>query len=76
MRRQRAAHFAKAHDHHTVGKADKFRHFRGDHDDRMALIGQVAQESIDLLLGADVDAARRLIHDQDTRFREHDLGQQ
>jgi hypothetical protein len=39
-------------------------HFRADHDHGVALRRQVADQVVDLGLGADVDAARRFVHDQ------------
>ena len=41
------------------------RHLRGDHDHRDALAGELRDQPVDLGLGADVDAARRLVEDQD-----------
>src|SRR3712207_8089502 len=38
-----------------------------DHEDRHTLGRQVGDELVDLGLGADVDAARRLVQDQDAR---------
>ena len=34
--------------------------FRGVEQDRLALLGQLAQQPVDFLLGANVDAARRI----------------
>ena len=44
----------------------------------MPCCGELAHQRVDLGLGADVDAARRLVHDQDARLgreplAEHDL---
>ena len=49
-----------------------------DHDDRLALVGERVQQLVDLALGADVDAARRLVEEQDVAiaqqpFGDHDL---
>ena len=46
--------------------------------DRRALVGEPADQPVDLGLGADVDALRRLVEDDDARlerqpFAEHDL---
>ena len=55
------------HDDDTVAHAEDLRHFGGDHDNAHALIGQLAHQLVDLALRADVDAARRLIEDQNLR---------
>ena len=41
----------------------ELRQLRGDHEDRRALRAELADEPVDLGLGADVDAARRLVED-------------
>jgi hypothetical protein len=56
------------HDHNTVANSDDFRHLRGDHHDRHAFGGQRGDEVIDLLLGADIDAASRFVDDNDLRI--------
>ena len=38
--------------------------------------GERGDEAVDLLLGADVDAARRLVDDDDARLDQHHLGEQ
>src|SRR5690606_26780691 len=53
-------------------------HLRGYHDHAPAFIGQPVDNGIDLELGADVDAAGRLVQDQHLRsgeqpFRQHHL---
>src|SRR5688572_16125803 len=47
-------------DEDAVGHAEHFRQFGADHQDRFALASQFVHEQVDLVLGADVDAARRL----------------
>ena len=42
----------------------------------MPLRGEVAQDAVDVGLGADVDAARRLVDDQDARLARQPLGEQ
>ena len=69
---------ALAHDQHAVAHAEHFGQFAGDHQDGDALRGEFAHQPMDLRLGADVDAARRLVEDQQLRlvgepFAEHDL---
>ena len=47
-------------------KPKDFRQLRGDHDDRGALlVGEAGEQLVDFALGADIDAARRLIEQQD-----------
>src|SRR5699024_2429311 len=55
---------AVAHDHDPVGHTDDLAHFGGDHDDALAGFGQFGDDTVDLILGADVDAAGGLIQDQ------------
>ena len=42
---------------------------------RLALGGERIDDRVDLVLGADVDAAGRLVEDQHVRVGEHPLGQ-
>src|SRR6056297_2524898 len=50
-----------------VRQARHLRQFGGDHDDRIAVLGELAHQLVDFRLGAHVDAARRLVEDQDRR---------
>src|SRR6185436_16605491 len=43
-------------------------------DDRLALVGELAQQDVDLLLGAHVDAARRLVEDEHVAVLREPLG--
>ena len=61
-RRHLAGEPALADHQHAVAEADQLGQFRRDDDDADALVGEVAQDAVDLRLGADVDAARRLVH--------------
>ena len=50
----------------------------GDEEHAAAVAGEPVDDRIDLVFGADVDAARRLVHDEDRRrrhqpFGDHDL---
>ena len=55
---------AEQHDRPIAGEAD-LGQFRGEQAERTApCVGDLAQERIDLLLGADVDAARRVEAEQ------------
>ena len=66
--------------HHqgAVGQADDFFHLAGREQDGNALAGQLIHQFIDFFLRADIDAAGRLIEQQQLRleaepFAEHDL---
>ena len=69
---------ALAHRDDPVRDRENFRQFGRDDDDGDAGLRHLDQEIVDLDLGADVDAARRLVDDQDFRpqrepARQHDL---
>ncbi len=55
---------ALAHDQDAVAHAQHLGQLAGDHEDAQALLGQLAHEPVDLGLGADVDAARGLVDDE------------
>ena len=57
-----------AHHQHAIGQQEQFGHFRADHDDAKPLLGELKDQPIDFLLGADVDAAGRLVQEQDAWF--------
>src|SRR6267143_3486070 len=80
LRRLAAIEFADksafVHDVDAVTDPEQLRHFRRDHDDRLAGVGELVDDAIDLVLGADVDTAGRFVQDQDFRigeqpFRQH-----
>jgi hypothetical protein len=50
-----------------MAHAQNFRQFRRDHDDGFALLRQFIEQPVNLALCAYVDAARRLVKDQDVR---------
>ncbi len=63
---------------YAVSAFDDLLELGGDHQHAQALIGELADERLNLGLGADVDAARRLVEDQQLRIgaepsREQDL---
>ena len=58
-----------AHDQHAVADADQFGQLGRDDDDADAVARQVAQDAVDLGLGADIDAARRLVEEDHLRAR-------
>ena len=59
----------------AVGEAQQLGQFGGDDDDALALVGQLLDDAVDLVLGADVDAAGGFVQDQQVRVGEHPLGQ-
>ncbi len=59
-----------AHDEHAVREADDLLELGGDEDDPDALRRELGEEVVDRALGADVDAARRLVGEQDARLAE------
>ena len=59
---------AAVHHQHAVAHAQNLRQLAGDHQDRETLLGQTPHQGMDLGFGADVDAARRLVHDEHARF--------
>ena len=63
-----AADVAVAHDIDPVGHTEQFCHFRGDHDDRFALLLQFDHDLIDLVLSTDVDTSGRFVHYKNVRI--------
>src|ERR1700739_4979133 len=55
---------ALAHDQDPVAHAENLRQFRGYDDDSHALRGQPIEQLVDLSLGADGDAPRRFVQDE------------
>src|SRR5215472_1836480 len=55
---------ALAHDQDPVADPQHLGQFRGDHQDRDAVPREPRQQAVHLGLGRDVDAAGRLVHDQ------------
>src|SRR5262249_31118335 len=69
---------AVAHHVDAVADSEQLRHLRRDDDDTLSVRGELSDDRVDLVLGANVDAARRLIKYQDFRrceepFAQHDL---
>src|SRR6185312_16303168 len=73
--RHLADHSAFVHHVDAVADAEQLRHLGGDDDDALPLLRQPRDDGVDLELGADVDAARRLVKDQDFRPGEQPLRQ-
>jgi hypothetical protein len=67
---------AAAHHQNAVADADQLRHFGRDDDDRAPFRSQSGDEFVDLFLVADIDAARRLVDDDNLRIEQHHLGKQ
>ena len=65
-----------AHDDDAVAEPDQLRHFRRHDDHASPLRRERGDEAIDLLLGADVHAARRLVDDHDMGIEQHHFGEQ
>ena len=59
----------------AVADAEQLGQLRGDDDDRLARRGELVDDRVDLVLGADVDAAGRLVEDQHLRLGHHPLGE-
>src|SRR5690349_5387976 len=64
------------HDEHPVGQAEHLRQVRGDDDDGEPFGRQVADDGVDLALGAHVDALCRLVEEQHLGVRGEPPGQQ
>ena len=62
--RELAGELALVHDQDAVAHAEDFFQVAGDHQDGDALLGELVHEGVDFALGADVDAARRLVEDE------------
>src|SRR3954452_22606033 len=64
-----------AHHQHAVAQADSLLERVGGQDDAHALGGDRAHQLVDLFLGADVQAAGRMVEDQDLGAGVQPLGQ-
>ncbi len=65
-----------AHDENTIGERGQFLDVGGDHDNADAGAREGADGIVDLLAGADVDAARGLVEDQEPDARPQPAGDQ
>ena len=68
-----APDLAVAHDQDAVAHADQLLDLRGDHQDAGAVGGEPVDDLVDLVLGADVDAAGRLVEDEQARAAQQPL---
>ena len=62
-----------AHDQDAIAHAQHLGQLGRDHDDGRASRQQLVHQAIDLDFGADVDASRRLIEEEDVRLRQQPL---
>jgi hypothetical protein len=56
------------HDHDAVAHAENLGHLRRDHHHGDAPARDFGDEAVDFCLGADIDAARRFVEDEDLRI--------
>ena len=63
-----AGHAAFVHDEDAIAHAQNFRQLGGNHHDRHPLPGEFGDQPVDLRLGADIDAARRLVENENARL--------
>ncbi len=65
---------AVVEDEHAIAAADQFVVIRRVEQDRRARFGEVPQQLVEFLLGADVDAACRIVEQNDPRPAHQPLG--
>ena len=68
-----AGHAAVAEDVDAVADGQQLRHLARDEQEGGALLGQLADQLVDLGLGPDVDAARRLVEEEEDDARQQEL---
>ena len=59
---------------HAIAAADQLVIVGRIEDDRRALVGETPEQLIEFLLGADVDAARRIVEKDDARVAHQPFG--
>ena len=74
--RQRADDGAVTQDDDPVRALHDLLELGGDQDDRQPRFGQIADQALDLGLGADVDAARWIVEEQHPWLEAQDAGEQ
>jgi hypothetical protein len=57
-------HAAAGHHHHAIAQAENLREVGGDEDERHSPGRQLADQAVDRRLGANVDAAGRLVENE------------
>jgi len=65
---------AFTHDHDSVCQAQNLGQFRRNDNDRLAFVYQFADQLVDFAFGADIDATRWLIENQDVRIADQPFG--
>ena len=66
---------AAPHHQDAIAQAEDFRQLRGNEQNAKSLVCELAHDCIDFRLGADIDAARRLVKNKNVRPRRQPLGQ-
>ena len=66
-RREVGGDRALVHNDDAIAHGQYLRQIRRDHHDRHALARELAEQRMDFRLGADIDAARRLVDDEKLR---------
>ena len=64
-RRRTRPRSARPHDGHAMGEPDDLLELRGDQQDAESLLGQADEQLVDRAFRSDVDAARRLVGDDE-----------
>ena len=70
-----ASQTAAGHDQDAVTDAQQLGHFRRNHQNRLALVGQIDDQLVNFILGAHVDAAGGLVQEQDLRVGQQPAAQ-
>ena len=64
-----------AHHQQPVGDPQQLGQLRGDEQDRLALSSEIAQQTIDISLGCNVDPSRRLVEDDELTVGQQRTGE-
>ena len=73
--REVADDLAAAHHQDAVADGEQLLELGGDEEHAAGVGGQPVDDRVDLVFGADVDAAGRLVHDEDRRLGHQPLGE-
>src|SRR5688500_6823713 len=76
LRRNFADNPPGMHDENAIDEADQLDQIRGYDEDGGSALCQLREKTVDLAFGADVYAARRLVHNQNVRLRLQPSGEQ
>ena len=63
------------HHQNPIRHAEHFRQFARDHQNGKPVLGETRHQGVNFRLGADIDAARRLVHDEDARLGGEPFGE-